>query len=77
MNTKVAVVTGAAGGLGRAISQKLMDSGFGVVGLDIDVTGLDETTNELGTGFVPKTTDLTDAGRVKQVLKKSDRTTGE
>ena len=69
MNTKVAVVTGAAGGLGRAISQKLMDSGFGVVGLDIDVTGLDETTNELGTGFVPKTTDLTDAGRVKQVFE--------
>ena len=69
MNTKVAVVTGAAGGLGRAISQKLMDSGFGVVGLDIDVTGLDETTNERGTGFVPKTTDLTDAGRVKQVFE--------
>ena len=55
MNTKVAVVTGAAGGLGRAISQKLMDSGFGIVGLDIDVTGLDETTNEARINFFSET----------------------
>jgi len=68
MATKVAVVTGAAGGLGRAISQKLLDSGFGVVGLDIDTAGLDEAAKELGSGFVPKTTDLTDAKRVKQVF---------
>ena len=68
MTTKVAVVTGAAGGLGRAISLKLLDSGFGVVGLDIDTASLDEAAKELGSGFVPKTTDLTDAKRVKQVF---------
>ncbi len=68
MATKVAVVTGAAGGLGRAISQKLLDSGFGVVGLDINTASLDEAAKELGEGFVPKTTDLTDAKRVKQVF---------
>ena len=68
MATKVAIVTGAAGGLGRAISQKLMDSGFGVVGLDIDTASLVEAAHELGDGFAPKTTDLTDAKRVKQVF---------
>ena len=37
---KIAVVTGAAGGLGRAISAKLMADGLHVVGIDIDVGGL-------------------------------------
>ena len=39
---KIAVVTGAAGGLGRAISQQLMDDGLHVVGLDVDADGLAE-----------------------------------
>ena len=37
---KIAVVTGAAGGLGQAISAKLMADGLHVVGIDIDVGGL-------------------------------------
>ena len=39
---KVAVVTGAAGGLGRAIVDRLLQDGFHVVGLDIDSAGLAE-----------------------------------
>lgn len=38
---KVAVVTGAARGIGRAISEQLLEDGFKVVGLDISpVNGL-------------------------------------
>ena len=37
---KIAVVTGAAGGLGRAISAKLMTDGLHVVGIDIDAGAL-------------------------------------
>ena len=68
MDTKLAVVTGAAGGLGRAISQKLIDSGLSVVGLDIDAAGLDDACEELGNGFVPKALDLTDAGQVENIF---------
>ena len=39
---KVAVVTGAAGGMGRAIVARLLADGMAVVGLDIDAGGLKE-----------------------------------
>lgn len=64
MYDKVAVVTGAAGGMGRAISGKLLQSGLTVIGLDIDAAGLDEAAAELGSGFFGKRVDLTDAGNV-------------
>ena len=37
---RIAVVTGAAGGLGRAISKALLDDGMAVYGLDIDAESL-------------------------------------
>lgn len=59
---KIAVVTGAAGGLGRAISEQLMDDGLQVVGLDVDAKGL----AELGETdhFEGIVVDLTDAGAI-------------
>lgn len=49
--TKIAVVTGAAGGLGRAISAKLIADGLHVVGLDIDADGLAEMAQASFTGL--------------------------
>lgn len=46
---KVAVVTGAARGIGRAISEQLLEDGFKVVGLDIspvEWASLEQTRNE-------------------------------
>ena len=40
MNQKIAVVTGAAGGLGRAFTARLMADGMHVAGLDLDATAL-------------------------------------
>ena len=55
---KVAVVTGAAGGMGRAIVARLMADGFHVIGLDVNRDGLSEMLQD---GFTGKVTDLTDA----------------
>ena len=55
--TRVAVVTGAAGGLGRAISAQLVADGLHVLGFDIDAGGLAEMA---GPGFTGVTVDLTD-----------------
>jgi NAD(P)-dependent dehydrogenase (short-subunit alcohol dehydrogenase family) len=38
--SKIAVVTGAAGGMGRAIVARLLDDGMTVIGLDVDEAGL-------------------------------------
>lgn len=63
--TKLAVVTGAAGGLGRAISAKLRADGMHVVGLDIDASGLRRME---GDGFTGHVIDLTDVEAIKAVF---------
>lgn len=56
---KVAVVTGAARGIGRAIASKLLQDGFTVVGADINDAVLQQTAGELGEKFVAVSADLT------------------
>lgn len=48
MNGKVAVVTGAASGLGRAVAQKLAAAGAGVLLVDRDEAGLEQTASLIG-----------------------------
>jgi NAD(P)-dependent dehydrogenase (short-subunit alcohol dehydrogenase family) len=57
---KIAVVTGAAGGMGRAIVARLMADGLAVVGVDIDAPALLMMSADLGAGFTPEAVDLTD-----------------
>lgn len=54
---RIAVVTGAAGGLGRAISAQLIADGLYVVGLDLNAHGLDSLA---GPHFSGHLVDLTD-----------------
>ena len=54
---QIVVVTGAAGGMGRAIVARLLADGLQVVGLDIDAAGLAAMT---GQGFTALPVDLTD-----------------
>lgn len=61
---RVAVVTGAAGGMGRAIVARLLQDGMAVAGLDIDGPGLDEMVAAHGPGFTGHQVDLTDTGAV-------------
>lgn len=60
MSQRVAAVTGAAGGMGRAISARLAADGLAVVGLDVDEGGLAEVARDLGDAFEPVTLDLLD-----------------
>lgn len=67
---KVAVVTGAAGGMGSAISERLAQDGLIVVGLDIDGAGLGVVAKEIGERMTPMTVDLTDPNSVALVFGK-------
>ncbi len=76
MNTKlagkVAVVTGAASGIGRASAQAMLDQGARVVLVDRDAQTLHSVCAELGQAAVPLVLDLLDnaqcATLVQQVL---------
>lgn len=65
---QIAVVTGAAGGMGRAISKRLVADGCHVVGLDIDAKGLDDASKHFGAAFTPLAVDLTDSEAVRQAF---------
>ena len=64
--TRIAVVTGAAGGLGRAISARLLADGMHVVGLDIDAAGLESMASA---AFNSHVVDLTDADAIRSVFE--------
>lgn len=61
MDARVAVVTGAAGGLGRAITAALQAGGHHVVGLDVNAPGLDAMAGDRFTGMAM---DLMDAAAI-------------
>lgn len=63
---KVAVVTGAAGGMGRAIVNRLIADGMSVVGLDIDTEGL--AAMDADAGFTGIKTDLTNAAAIAETF---------
>jgi NAD(P)-dependent dehydrogenase (short-subunit alcohol dehydrogenase family) len=57
--TRIAVVTGAAGGLGRAFTDRLLADGLTVVGVDIDGAALQAMAADRPS-FVAEAADLTD-----------------
>ncbi|NNK16970.1 MAG: SDR family oxidoreductase [Sulfitobacter sp.] len=62
---KVAVVTGAAGGMGRAIVRRLLADGWAVVGFDVDAGGLAEMAQD---GFAAMVVDLMDPAAIKSAF---------
>jgi 2-dehydro-3-deoxy-L-rhamnonate dehydrogenase (NAD+) len=62
---KLAVVTGAAGGMGRAIVDRLLADGLTVAGLDINAPALTSMADTLGPNFLPLPVDLTDPAAIK------------
>jgi NAD(P)-dependent dehydrogenase (short-subunit alcohol dehydrogenase family) len=67
---RLAVVTGAAGGLGRAICARLIADGLRVAGLDIDAEGLGDMA---GAGFAGHVVDLTDAAAIAETFARIGR----
>ena len=65
--TRIAVVTGAAGGMGRAISDRLIEDGLQVVGVDIDGPALLAMAADRDR-FHPEICDLTDADAIADLF---------
>lgn len=66
-------MTGAAGGIGRAVAERLIESGARVVGWDTDQARLDETRTALGgeARFCGVAIDITDAEAVRRAAATS------
>ncbi len=68
---RVAVVTGAASGMGRATAWLLADEGAAVAALDVDRSGLAETVDAItdaGGTALAVVCDLADAGAIEQAV---------
>jgi NAD(P)-dependent dehydrogenase (short-subunit alcohol dehydrogenase family) len=76
MGDRIAVVTGAAGGMGRAITAQLLSDGLRVAALDIDTAGLAEMAAEHGAALVPLTVDLTDPEAIAQAFERIEAELG-
>lgn len=66
---RIAVVTGAAGGMGRAISDALLAQGWRVVGVDIAEGGLAEMV-ATRPAFLPEVCDLTDPAAIQALFQR-------
>lgn len=64
MDQRIAVVTGAAGGMGRAIVDALLRDNIKCYGFDIAGDGLKEMEENLGAAFVGMEVDLTKAEKI-------------
>lgn len=65
LDNKVAIVTGAASGLGLATSRALAAAGAKVIGFDLDQTALDEA---LGAGIEGMAVNVADESKVEQAI---------
>jgi NAD(P)-dependent dehydrogenase (short-subunit alcohol dehydrogenase family) len=74
MAGKVAVVTGAASGIGKGIARKLKAEGMQLVIADIERGALDEAASELGA--VGVLTDVSDYGAVEALAEETVRRFG-
>lgn len=68
MSKRVAIITGAAGGMGQAFTRALLNDGVCVAGFDIAQDALDAMSSELGTDFLGIRVDLTDPEAVKDAF---------
>ncbi|NKQ56149.1 SDR family oxidoreductase [Amycolatopsis sp. K13G38] len=73
---KVAVVTGAASGIGAGITRRLVAEGARVVGGDIAADGLKALGDELGDAFAGVPTDVTVEDQVEHMVHVADKTWG-
>ncbi|MEA5444323.1 SDR family oxidoreductase [Gammaproteobacteria bacterium AB-CW1] len=72
----LALVTGAASGIGRGLCLALADQGAQIIGVDRDQAGLDELGKELGEGFHGRVCDLSDVSAIEQLAAEVLETIG-
>lgn len=64
----VALVTGSAGGIGLAVSTRLLADGFTVVMTDIDEARLEKAASTLGERAIAHAVDLTDVNALESLI---------
>ncbi len=74
---KVAIVTGAAQGLGRATAQRLASEGAKVVGIDVNQAGLEETASLIGEAFSPAVADISRRDECHRVVAETVESHGK
>ncbi len=72
---RIAVVTGAAGGMGRTIVDRLLEDGLHVVGVDLNAPALLGMSADLS-DFTPEVCDLTDAEAIFDLFDRITRRFG-
>ena len=65
---KLAIVTGAASGIGLAVTRLLVQRGARVAACDLALDGLNTLAAELGTAIVPLQADLADSAQVEPMV---------
>ena len=65
---KIATLTGACGGIGRAIVHKLVDSGARVVAADLSGEGLAQLQREFGDSLTTRVVDVADYRQVADMM---------
>ena len=73
---KLAVVTGAARGIGYSISEKLVRSGWSVAGCDVLKDDLMTASDKLGDSFSPWVLDITDENAVQETAGRIENELG-
>lgn len=69
LESKVAIVTGAAGGIGRAMVKALAREGAAVVAADVDEARLEETAREAEGDVTTRPTDVTSSKDVRALVE--------
>jgi NAD(P)-dependent dehydrogenase (short-subunit alcohol dehydrogenase family) len=69
MSSKIAVVTGAGGGMGSAITARLVQDKFHVVALDLDTESLEKLKASFPNDVTTFTVDLTSADKIAEVFE--------
>ncbi len=73
---KLAVVTGAARGIGYSISEKLVKSGWSVAGCDVLKDDLMSASDTLGDSFSPWVLDITNEDAVRETTARIEKEQG-
>ena len=76
LNGKRAAVTGGAQGIGRAITERLLESGATVALWDMDTELMNKTVAELGSNAHGVTVDVTDPDSVAKGLEQTNAEIG-
>ena len=73
---RIALVTGAAGGIGQAVVERLVSDGFQVAAMDINEQAMDELGARVATGMTPYLCDQTDEGQTRDTVSKVEADLG-